>query len=286
MQNPVPFHHWLRLLRSPSPAACPPSPAPSFAPPPDAPVSLWAQTALGFSPDPLQTRILDSPSSRLILLCCRQFGKSTLAALKALHFALSHPNSTILCVSPTLRRSTEWLRLVRHFFSILSTHGPHPPLTPAAPLARATSVSLSLPNASRILALPGAASSNRGYTAHLLLFEEAAFIPDPVFAALTPSLAATNGALWLISSAGAPSGFFYEIWSNPGHPFTRFSATAGQCPRISPHHLIEARLALGELRFRREYLCHFTTGEASLFSPEILESALDDSFDPWTLEAA
>ncbi|MEJ5370234.1 MAG: terminase family protein, partial [Bryobacteraceae bacterium] len=283
--------------------------------------------------DPLQARILDSTSHRLILLCCRQFGKSTLAAIKALHFALSRPNSTVLCVSPTLRRSNEWLRLVRHFFAILSTprtttqiplsvssrptaqiplsassgptahtltptqaqlsasSGPNAhTLTPAQAHPRPTAApahphSLSLPNASRILALPGTASSNRGYSAHLLLFEEAAFIPDPVFAALTPALAATNGALWLISSAGAPSGFFYDIWSNPAHPYTRFCATAHQCPRIPERHLVEARLALGELRFRREYLCHFTTDHTPLFPEELLQSALDDSFDPWILEA-
>jgi len=90
------------------------------APPPSLPVSAWAQSFLGFTPDTLQAQILDSPAHRLILLCSRQFGKSTLAAIKALHFALAHPAATILVVSPTLRRSAEWLRLVKNFFSILA----------------------------------------------------------------------------------------------------------------------------------------------------------------------
>lgn len=169
--------------------------------------------------------------------------------------------------------------------SPIAADAPVPPRISPPPKLPAHPNSLSLPNASRILALPGAASSNCGYSAHLLLFEEAAFIPDPVFAALTPSLAATNGALWLLSSAGAPSGFFYDIWSNPDLPYSRFCATAHQCPRISERHLVEARLALGELRFRREYLCHFTTEQHPLFPHELLDAALDDSFDPWILEA-
>ena len=90
------------------------------APPPSLPVSRWAAASLLFHPDPLQAQILDSPAHRLILLCSRQFGKSTLAAIKALHFALAHPGSTTLVVSPTLRRSAEWLRLVKNFFSILA----------------------------------------------------------------------------------------------------------------------------------------------------------------------
>jgi len=90
------------------------------APPPSLPVTAWAQSFLGFTPDTLQAQILDSPAHRLILLCSRQFGKSTLAAIKALHFALAHPAATILVVSPTLRRSAEWLRLVKNFFSILA----------------------------------------------------------------------------------------------------------------------------------------------------------------------
>ncbi|GIU78063.1 MAG: hypothetical protein KatS3mg005_1301 [Bryobacteraceae bacterium] len=158
MKNPVPFTHLLTLLSgvpsrsrtgycSRSSGCHPQSPSPSSSvlpsalaegcipTVPDSPlppsVSDWAESRLGFRPDPLQAQILDSPSHRLILLCARQFGKSTLAAIKALHFALARPSSTVLCVSPTLRRSTEWLRLVQHFFSILAT--PTPQTQPTEP---------------------------------------------------------------------------------------------------------------------------------------------------------
>ncbi len=344
MKTPVPFTSLISLLRSrPTPAAPPLACHPAGSP---LSTSQWAQLCLGFHPDPLQTQVLDSPQHRLILLCARQFGKSTLAAIKALHFALSHPRATILCVSPTLRRSAEWLRLVKDFYSIWTSRqspnlpnpssppahcscpsAPHiaaaPPTSPsesappqpnrstrrglltlaaspaphntaaqphlssrAAPASPAHPCSLALPNHSRILALPGTSHSNRGYSAHLLLFEEAAFIPDPVFSALAPSVAATAGAIWLISSAGPPSGFFYEIWTHPDLPYTRIQASAEQCPRISREHLAEARLALGELRFRREYLCEFSPDAIPIFSAELLESSLDNSFDPWLLEDA
>jgi hypothetical protein len=296
------------------------------APPPGLPVSSWARSLLGFTPDPLQTEILDSPAHRLILLCSRQFGKSTLAAIKALHFALAHPAATILVVSPTLRRSAEWLRLVKNFFLILANPAPKnalttefsprvdtratqkmphsefpprphtPPLSladfsasslpPDAPLADpAHPHSLLLPNRSRILALPGTASTNRGYSAHLLIFEEAAFIPDPVFAALAPCVAATRGALWLLSSAGEPSGFFYELWSRSSLDWSRFIATASECPRITEEFLAEARLALGEKQFRREYFCEFAPDSLEILTPQMLESALDAELEPWMLDS-
>jgi hypothetical protein len=134
--------------------------------------------------------------------------------------------------------------------------------------------------------LPGAAHTNRGYSAHLLLFEEAAFVPDPVFTALLPSIAATDGALWLISSAGAPAGFFYDIWTRRDLPYVRFKADATQCPRITREHLEEARLALGDLRFRREYLCEFSPEELPIFTADLLESSLDDSFNAWIADEA
>jgi hypothetical protein len=42
----------------------------------------------GINPDPVQAKILASNSSRLLLNCSRQWGKSTTAALIALHVAL------------------------------------------------------------------------------------------------------------------------------------------------------------------------------------------------------
>jgi len=158
---------------------------------------------------------------------------------------------------------------------------------PAAPLSDpAHPHSLLLPNHARILALPGTASSNRGYSAHLLIFEEAAFIPDPVFAALAPCVAATAGALWLISSAGQPSGFFYELWTQNSLAWSRFKATAAECPRITEAFLAEARLALGENEFRREYFCEFAPDALPILPRHLLDAALDDSFDPWLEDAA
>jgi hypothetical protein len=57
---------------------------------------------LGIEPDPWQEDLLRSASERVLLNCCRQSGKSTMTAIVALHRALYHPGSLILCLAPLL----------------------------------------------------------------------------------------------------------------------------------------------------------------------------------------
>lgn len=44
---------------------------------------------LGMMPDPWQAQVLRSKADRIILNCCRQSGKSTVAAFMALHTAFT-----------------------------------------------------------------------------------------------------------------------------------------------------------------------------------------------------
>ena len=234
--------------------------------------SAWAAHALNFSPDPRQAEILDSPAHRLILLCSRQFGKTTISAIKALHFALNHPDSLTVVASPSLRRSAEFIRIVRRLLSTLHIQPKSDSIHPHSAL---------LPNAARLIGLPGVIDNNRGYPAHLLIFEEAAIVPDEMFHVLTGSLAATNGALWLISSAGDQNGFFFDQWQNKEIEWTKFKIPATECPRISPEFLAQERLLIGEPAFNREFLCEFTSLGESILSRELLLSAIDPNYQAW-----
>jgi hypothetical protein len=62
--------------------------------------ALFARAVLGITPDPLQARVLRTGARQVILNCSRQWGKSTLAAIKLIHIALTRP-------SLTTRRSTQ-----------------------------------------------------------------------------------------------------------------------------------------------------------------------------------
>src|SRR3954454_12207280 len=101
---------------------------------------------LGIVLDLWQADLLRSRSDRILLNCSRQSGKSTMSALIALHRALYHPGSLVLCLAPALRQSQELFGKVMGFYRDLGR--PVPPQAERRP-------SLELENGSRIVTLPG-----------------------------------------------------------------------------------------------------------------------------------
>src|SRR5918997_760034 len=129
--------------------------------------------ALGLEPDPWQERLLRSSSDRVLLNCCRQSGKSTMSGLIALHRALYHPNSLILCLAPALRQSQELFAKVLSFYRDLGK---------PVPAHAENKLSLELENSSRIMTLPGTEKTIRGFSgAALLILDEAAQIDDGLY---------------------------------------------------------------------------------------------------------
>ncbi len=238
---------------------------------PAQPVSAWALSHFNFSADPIQARILDTDTHRLILCCTRQWGKSSVAALKALHLACRRPGSFILFTSASLHQSAELLRKFRQLAEKLTGSrckgdGIH-------------AGSTVLPNGSRIVALPQSPQTVRGYSAvDLIVVDEAAFVSDEMHDALTPMLAATNGQLWFLSSANGPTGQFYKIWSEPSPLWHKFRVTAAECPRISPDFLASERAAKGEAIFLREYMCNFASNVAHGIDPHLVDRAFSGDF--------
>src|SRR5437762_14278672 len=81
--------------------------------------SKWAETALGFKPDAKQTAVLDHDAHRLILCCARQWGKTTIIGIKALHTAIFQPGSEIMVISKSLKQAGILLDNVRQSAAIL-----------------------------------------------------------------------------------------------------------------------------------------------------------------------
>src|SRR5438309_1367137 len=67
-------------------------------------VLTFARERLGFEPDALQARVLAASSHRGILCCTRQWGKSTVTALLAVHRAFTCSKSLTLVSSPGQRQ--------------------------------------------------------------------------------------------------------------------------------------------------------------------------------------
>src|SRR5262249_20497556 len=203
----------------------------------------------GLPPDPWQRDLLRSRSSRVLLLCTRQAGKSTAAAALALREALLRPGALVLLLSPTLRQSGELFRdKVKRLYNALGR--------PVATVQE-SALTMELANGSRIVSLPGEEGSIRGYSGvALLVVDEAARVDDALYCTIRPMLAISRGQLVALSTPFGRRGWFFDSWQS-GEPWRRVKITADQCQRITPEFLAEERRSIGERWFAQEYGCEF-----------------------------
>lgn len=233
--------------------------------------TMFAADRLGFRPDDWQRDLLRSTDRQVILNITRQGGKSTTAAILGLHCSLYDPGSLTLLVSPSQRQSKELFSKTIDFLRTVE---------PAVDLDEDNKLSATLRNRSRIVSLPGDPRTTRGFSAPaLVVADEAAYTPDELFTAIRPMLAVSQGRLILMSTPAGRRGVFYETWEHGGDDWLRFRIPASQCPRITKEFLDQELAALGPLLFSQEYECAFIDAQTSVFSSEMIESALRDGFE-------
>jgi hypothetical protein len=230
--------------------------------------SNWAQSALHFQPDPKQKAVLDHDAHRLILCCSRQWGKSTIIAIKTLHTAIFQPGTEIVVISKSLKQAGLLLNKVRESAATLGF-----------PRKRVLGYehSLHLPNGSKIFGVANSEKSSRGYTAHIVIVDEAALVNDDVIGSASPTLTRTNGKLWLLSTPHGQTGLFYNVWHNKDlHDWFRVQATIEDSPYATPAFIEEQR-RLFPFNFRQDFYCEFTPAKGSLLSAERVDSMVDPS---------
>jgi hypothetical protein len=232
--------------------------------------------SLGIVPDSWQRDLLRSDSDRVILNCARQSGKSSMAAVIALHRALYHPGSLILCLAPSERQAKELFAKVTDFYREL--HG-------ATPAQSDRKLGMQLANGSRIEALPGSERTIRGFSGvDLLILDEASRVDDSLYYAVRPMLAVSGGSLMMLSTPFGRRGVFYEEWTG-GEGWERYEVPASQCPRITEEFLEEERRALPRRVFRQEYECSFEETDDQVFTHADVEAAISSEVTPLFSEA-
>ena len=234
----------------------------------------FSRELLDFWPDHRQEALLRCNAKQGILNCCRQWGKSTVAAIKAVHRAHFHPKSLVVVASPTERQSAEFLLKARSFVIALGIH-------PKGDGHNRSS--LSLPNGSRIVGLPGKEAHIRGFSAvNLLIIDEASRVDDELYKTLRPMLTVADGDLWLLSTPWGKQGFFHDNWEHGGEGWARFRVPATECVRIATDRLELERAQMGDAWFRREYMCEFLATDTQMFDSDLVRAALVDG-EGWNL---
>lgn len=227
--------------------------------------------AAGLQPDRWQRAVLRSREDSL-LCCSRQAGKSTVTAGAALHTALTQTRRLVLLLSKSERQSGELLRTIKDLYERLGR--------PLSTVYESSSV-LDFENQSRCVALPGAnPGSIRCFASvDLLVVDEAAYVSDELFVAVSPMVAVSRGRMICLSTPAGQRGFFFEQWRR-GEGWQRVKVPASECPRIPAEFLQRQRTLMTAAQYAAEYECSFVEAAGAIFSGEEIDAFVGHAAAP------
>jgi hypothetical protein len=234
----------------------------------------------GFTPDPWQAEFIRSTAKREMLLCSRQTGKTTISAAKALATALTRRRCDVLVFSRALRQSVEFLRRASWFWAQSGK-------LLAAVTENKTEVEFE--NGSRIISLPGNPNGVVGFSAGLVIIDEASRVMDDLYYFVRPMVAATNGDMIALSTPFGKRGWFFSEWEGLGadgkpkkagtDPWKRTKITALECSRLSAEFLEESRASMGEMFFGQEFMCEYVDTVMGVFPQWAIDRAMSDEVE-------
>lgn len=217
--------------------------------------------------DPWQKKLMDTKGN--ISACCgRQVGKSTVISVKAGEEACNTPNMEILVIAAVERQAyllfEKILSYILAKYKGLVKKGKDRP----------TKSQIKLKNGSIIRCLPTGLTGYgiRGYTIDLLIADEAAFIPEEVWTAVTPMLAVTKGDQWLLSTPHGRQGYFYRTFSD--ETFTNFKISSEDCPRKNHNFLRQEKERMSKLQYAQEYLGEFIDELRQFFPSDVIKRCM------------
>ncbi len=228
---------------------------------------FFAEIFLDIHPFPYQRDFLRDPSKRIVVCAGRRVGKSVMTAARAIWFALTHDGTTTLIVSPTLRQS------MLMFDTILDDVSNSSLIQEL--VVRQTRTLVKFNNGSKIKALPCGTNGRtlRGDTAHMIIMDEAAFIPDAVIGEVVlPMLATTDGTAIMISTPFDKNHTFYKAFTL--QKWSKYSYPTSTNPLVTGEFLEEQRELVGEQRFAQEYLAQFVDDAKAYFPQSLLRECV------------
>ena len=235
--------------------------------------SKFAEVFLKFKPTDYQAKLLDDDKKRIIVIWPRQSGKSTTLAARMIWHAATHERTLSLIVAPGLRQSMILMDRIQAFL-----------MTMARPVQRKLIRKMQrtvvwFKNGSQLVALPNSPNLLRGYTAHVVLIDEAAFLRDDelvFFNVLFPMLQTTDGTLIASSTPWGKDSVFYRFAQNPAFSKQKINYEAVIKAKLATREFIEEmRRELPSERFRREFEAEFVEDEMAYLAQDLITRCID-----------
>ncbi|RJX15213.1 hypothetical protein CW703_07165 [Candidatus Bathyarchaeota archaeon] len=143
-------------------------------------------------------------------------------------------------------------------------------------------------NGSMIVALPNSPNLLRGYTAHMVICDEAAFFRDDetvFYNVLYPMLSTTDGYLIVSSTPWSTDSVFYRMFQDEG--FSKHIVTwrdVVEAGLIKKEFIDEMRKTLPFERFEREFEARFTEETDSYFPRGLIIQCIDSELNYYNFE--
>lgn len=225
-----------------------------------------------------QDIILNDKSKRKAICIARQTGKSTLSVIAAFHQAYFNDSYTVVVVSATKPQALE---LIRKLKTILRT-GRFTTWKEIMPKGKESGSEIIIKNQngkteSRIISVP-ATDSARGYTANMVIVDEAAFIEngDYIFnQVIEPMTQYTKGQIFLLSTPNGKIGFFWKCFNSEAWSTYQFGWEV--CPNNTKEEMVEKRKMMTSMEFSAEYEAKFLTSQSAYFNYKDIERAVDSN---------
>ena len=243
---------------------------------PSSPVE-FAEKILRFKPLEYQRKLLEDQSKRIVVRMCRQAGKTTTIAVRAIWFAATHPKTLTLIVSPSLRQSMIMMDRIQSFLMGL------PERLRKTIIFKMQRTVIWFRNGSQIVALPNSPNLLRGYTAHQVICDEAAFFRDDeivFYNVLYPMLATTDGTLIVSSTPWNVDSVFYRMNHDPAFSkhFVNWETVVKE-GLVKPEFMQEMRKALPLERWQREFEAQFVQDADAYFPQALITQCIDSELE-------
>jgi len=233
--------------------------------------------------DDWQKEVLETEGN-LVLCSGRQVGKSTVIAIKAGESAVKS-KKTIMVIAHVERQALLLFeKILSHIYENYKNQIMKGRKKP-------TKHTIHLKNGSIIHCLPTGDSGYgiRGYTINELYADEAHFIKEDVWAAVTPMLATTGGTINLLSTPFGTTGYFYRCFTDENNNFTKIhvstEAVAEKREEPQKTHLVEflkdEKDRMTKLQYQQEYLGLFVGGIQRFFSDAMITNSCTQKVEPY-----
>ncbi len=248
----------------------------------------FCRSILQIRPTSYQQRLLELLAEgrrRIVLRWARQTGKTYILASVLIWYCSTHPGSTALIVAPGLRQS---LILSDRIHSLLNRIDPD---IRRGIVEKALRTIIRFRNQSQIVALPNSEHLLRGYMAHLVICDEAAFFhnDETIFPhILMPMMATTNGIMIVSSTPWGRRSVYHQLNQDPDWLLIHVPWTLALREGIYSQEFIREIEKLRETRpqtYKMEYEAEFIEDVDAWLSQDLIAKAIDESLEYYSFDS-